>query len=97
MTSYFFYYIIFIAIGMFNSILFPNFISVLGNWFSKKHRGVLIGLWATCNNTGNIVGIQLAAWLLDLFNGEWPYLFLVIAVIVFIYSALIFIFLIPEP
>lgn len=88
---------VFIAIGMFNSMLFPNFISVMGNWFSKKHRGILIGLWATCNNTGNIIGIQLAAWLLDAYEGEWPYLFITISVIVLVNSILIFIFLIPEP
>jgi len=64
-TNHYFYYLVFILIGFFNSMMFPNFISVLGNWFSKKHRGFLIGLWATCNNTGNIIGIQLAAFLLD--------------------------------
>ena len=56
-TSQAFYYIVFILIGLFNSLIFPNFISVLGNWLPKNRRGILIGLWATCNNVGNIVGI----------------------------------------
>ena len=56
-TSHSFYYIVFIFIGLFNSLMFPNFISVLGNWFTKKHRGLIIGMWATCNNMGNIIGI----------------------------------------
>lgn len=52
-----FYYTLFILIGFFNSMIFPNFISVLGNWFTKKRSGFMIGLWATCNNVGNIAGI----------------------------------------
>lgn len=39
----------------------------------------------------------MAAYLLDIFNGDWPRLFIVITCIVFMYSILIFLFLVPEP
>jgi MFS family permease len=44
---------------------------MLGNWYSKKNRGLIIGAWATCANIGNIIGIQLAAILIDVFEGKW--------------------------
>jgi sugar phosphate permease len=37
----------------------------MGNWFPKKNRGFIVGLWATCNNFGNILGIELAAFLME--------------------------------
>jgi sugar phosphate permease len=46
-----------IFIGIFNAFLLPCFIAIMGNWFPKKNRGFVVGLWATCNNFGNIAGI----------------------------------------
>lgn len=56
-TSQLYYYFVFAGIGVFSSPIFPSIIAVLGNWFSKNHRGFIIGLWATCANIGNIIGI----------------------------------------
>jgi len=64
-----FYYFVQIFIGVFNAFLFPCFIAIVGNWFPKKNRGFLVGFWATCNNFGNIAGVQVAAALLDTFDG----------------------------
>jgi sugar phosphate permease len=52
-----YYYFTFFLIGLFSSILWPSMIHILGNWFSKTNRGLIIGAWATCANMGNIVGI----------------------------------------
>jgi len=85
------------AIGTLNAFLWPCFISILGLWFPKKSRGFLAGLWATCNNSGNIVGIQVGTGLLTLYNQKWEYLLFTIAIIVAIWAALIWFFLIPDP
>ena len=53
-------------VGMLNAFLWPSMIGIIGMWFPKKSRGFIAGLWATCNNTGNIVGIQVGSWLLQL-------------------------------
>jgi len=66
--SFFFFYFVFFLIGLFSSILWPTMIHMLGNWYSKANRGLIIGAWATCANIGNIIGIQLAAILVDLFR-----------------------------
>ena len=83
-------------IGVFNSVAFPTFVSIMANWIPKKNRGLVVGLWATCNNFGNIVGIQLAALLYDVYD-SWSWLLITIAIVVFVFGCLFFIFLIPEP
>jgi sugar phosphate permease len=83
--------------GIFNSAIFPNFISIMSNWFPKKNRGALVGFWATANNFGNIVGIQLASWLMKVFDGKWQFLLLIIGVFLFGVAILNLIFLVPEP
>ena len=55
--SYFYFYFVFFLIGLFSSILWPTMIHMMGNWYSKKNRGLIIGAWATCANIGNIIGI----------------------------------------
>lgn len=67
MTSQAYFYFVQIFIGIFNAFLLPCFISIMANWFPKKNRGFIVGLWATCNNFGNIAGIQLAAVLMASF------------------------------
>ena len=91
-------YFIFIMslIGTLNAMLWPCFIAILGNWFPKKSRGFLAGLWATCNNFGNIVGIQIGTQLLKLYE-DWEYLLFSIGILVFIWGILIWHFLIPDP
>lgn len=34
-------------------------LAVLTNWFPKKGRGLLIGIWASNGNIGSIIGAQL--------------------------------------
>ena len=63
------FYLILSMIGTFNAFLLPCMISINGNWFAKKSRGLLIGVWMSCNNFGNIVGMQLAA-LITSFVGD---------------------------
>jgi sugar phosphate permease len=55
-TTQAFYYIVLSGIGTLNATLLPCMISINGNWFPKKSRGFIVGLWATCNNFGNILG-----------------------------------------
>lgn len=56
-TNQAYFYFVQIVIGAFNSVLPPTFIGIMGHWFPKKNRGLIVGFWATCNNFGNIVGI----------------------------------------
>ena len=69
----------------------------MGNWFPKKNRGFIVGLWATCNTFGNIAGIQVAAELLKAWNGEWQWLMILSSVFAIVLGLIIFFFLVPHP
>lgn len=56
----------FIGIGLIQSVDFPCFIATVGAWTERKTRGIVTGVWATCSNTGNVLGIQLATLILGL-------------------------------
>lgn len=69
----------------------------MSNWFPRKFRGFLIGLWATSPNVGNIIGVQLAALLLRGFDNRWYWLMLTISVLFLSFAVLIYSLLLPEP
>ena len=92
-----YFYFVFMFIGIFNSFILPSMIAVVGQWFPKKNRGLLVGAWASCNNFGNIVGIQLAATLLNTFSGRWEMLQVFAGGLVLLWAFVIFYFLVPHP
>jgi OPA family glycerol-3-phosphate transporter-like MFS transporter 3 len=95
---YYYFIFIMILIGALNALLWPSFISILGHWFPKKSRGFLAGLWSTCNNSGNIIGIQLASHLMtNYFGNSWENLLLTIGFVVFAWAGIMFFWLVPEP
>ncbi|TNV82607.1 hypothetical protein FGO68_gene9487 [Halteria grandinella] len=96
-TSQVYYYPVFIGIGMFNSFLFPNCVPILAKWFPKKSRGLFVGFWASCNNCGNLVGIQVGTALQEVYGNQWEALQAYAALFVIVWSVLIFAFLVPDP
>ena len=72
-------------------------IGIMGSWFPKKNRGFLVSMWATCNNFGNIAGIQLAALLIEPFGGKWEWLMVLAAIMSGIIGLVVWFFLIPHP
>ena len=53
------FYIWFSMLGLTQSICFPAFIHIVANWFPKHRRGLAVGIWVTCTNFGDIVGVQV--------------------------------------
>lgn len=95
--SYSYYYFVFFLIGLFGSSIWPMMIHMMGNWFSKKNRGLIIGAWATCANIGNIIGIQLAAILIKVFDQKWSHLIFINAIMTLLTALMTFWFLVPHP
>ncbi len=95
--SYSYYYFVFFLIGLCGASIWPMLIHMMGNWFSKKHRGLIIGAWATCANIGNIIGIQLAAILIKVFKQKWSHLIFINAIISILSALLTLWFLVPHP
>ena len=50
-----------IAAGVFQSTGWPSVVSVMGNWFGKSKRGLIMGVWNAHTSVGNILGSLLAS------------------------------------
>jgi OPA family glycerol-3-phosphate transporter-like MFS transporter 1/2 len=61
----FYYFLVFQMIsGLFQSSGWPSVVAVVGNWFGKSKRGLIMGIWNAHTSIGNISGSLLAAALL---------------------------------
>ena len=53
-----------ICAGIFQSTGWPSVVSVMGNWFGKSKRGLIMGVWNAHTSVGNILGSLLASAML---------------------------------
>lgn len=63
---HFFYYYLIVQMlaGLFQSTGWPSVVAVVGNWFGKKKRGLIMGIWNAHTSLGNITGSVVASILL---------------------------------
>lgn len=63
---HFFYYYLIVQMlaGLFQSTGWPSVVAVVGNWFGKKKRGLIMGIWNAHTSLGNITGSVVASLLL---------------------------------
>lgn len=73
--------------------------AILCNWFPRKGRGLLIGIWATNPSVGDIFGQQLYGALTSspYTNADWGYVFLTLGACVFTVGLINLIFLVEYP
>ncbi|GER35062.1 glycerol-3-phosphate transporter [Striga asiatica] len=61
----FYYYLLAqMLAGLFQSTGWPSVVAVVGNWFGKKKRGLIMGIWNAHTSLGNITGSVVASVLL---------------------------------
>ena len=89
--------LLFGTIGAVQSIDFPCFIGTMGAWTSRSSRGTISGIWATCSNVGNIVGLQLASYVLGNHENDWERLMFIVSIVYFGIALLIFLTFVAEP
>ena len=89
--------LIFMGIGLVQSVDLPSLISVMGNWTHRGNRGFVTGLWSTCGSVGNILGLQLAPILLTSWDNRWYLLMFTIGCTYVFISVAMWLFLVPEP
>ena len=56
--------------GFFQATGRPGCIAVMGNWFSKDKKSLLMGLWAMSSNFGNLLAL-VACNILENNNCSW--------------------------
>ena len=75
-TNYFSYPMVAVFMcfnGFFQSTGWPGVMGVVGNWFGKGKRGLLMGIWAINANVGNIIASVLCNILDKQEKVSWTY------------------------
>ena len=90
------WYFVFVQVvyGLFQSIGWPCVVAVVGNWFGKTKRGLIMGVWSSHTSVGNIVGSVIASGVLEF---GWGWSFVVPGVLVILVGGLVFLFLPVSP
>ncbi|KAK7330819.1 hypothetical protein VNO77_25022 [Canavalia gladiata] len=80
--------------GMFQATGWPSVVAVIGNWFGKRKRGLIMGIWNAHTSVGNISGSLLAASVLDY---GWGWSFLVPGALIIFGGLIVYFFLAAYP
>lgn len=83
-----------ILCGLFQSIGWPCVVAVVGNWFGKEKRGLIMGVWNSHTSIGNIVGSVLASGALEF---GWGWSFVMPGILIIFVGILVFLFLVVRP
>ncbi|XP_073130402.1 putative glycerol-3-phosphate transporter 4 [Henckelia pumila] len=80
--------------GLFQATGWPSVVAVIGNWFGKRKRGLIMGIWNAHTSVGNIAGSLLAAGVLEY---GWGWAFILPGAFIFMSGIIVYLFLPAYP
>lgn len=83
--------------GAFQSAIFPGSMSTLSNWIPQNRRGILVGLWTSSANVGNVSGFFLAEKFTNTWHIKWQFAIIIVSMFIFTAGVLILKYLKPHP
>ncbi|KAG6557390.1 hypothetical protein Mapa_000659 [Marchantia paleacea] len=89
-----YYIVVQVCAGLVQSTGWPSVVSIVGKWFGKSKRGLIMGIWNAHTSVGNILGSLLAAGALQY---GWGWSFLLPGLLQVCGGILMFCFLVVEP
>ncbi|WJX94781.1 hypothetical protein P8452_76167 [Trifolium repens] len=92
--EFWFYLTMQMIAGLFQATGWPSVVAVIGNWFGKRKRGLIMGIWNAHTSVGNISGSLLAASVLDY---GWGWSFVLLGGLIIFGGFLVFFFLPAYP
>ncbi|KAL3532244.1 hypothetical protein ACH5RR_005765 [Cinchona calisaya] len=92
--SFAFFVIVQILCGLFQSIGWPCVVAVVGNWFGKKKRGLIMGVWSSHTSAGNIIGSIVASSVLGF---GWGWCFVLPGTFIIVVAVFVYLFLVVSP
>ncbi|XP_020085071.1 putative glycerol-3-phosphate transporter 1 [Ananas comosus] len=92
--NFFYFLVVQMIAGLLQSTGWPSVVAVVGNWFGKSKRGLIMGIWNAHTSIGNISGSLIAAALLKY---GWGWSFVVPGVIIAVIGLIVFLFLPVSP
>ncbi|KAF5743598.1 putative Glycerol-3-phosphate transporter [Tripterygium wilfordii] len=92
--NFYYYLAIQMLAGLFQSSGWPSVVAVVGNWFGKSKRGLIMGIWNAHTSVGNISGSLIASALLSY---GWGWSFVVPGLIIAFVGLVVFLLLPISP
>lgn len=89
-----FYLVMQMVAGLFQATGWPSVVAVIGNWFGKRKRGLIMGVWNAHTSIGNITGSLIAASVLQY---GWGWSFILPGEFIFVSGLLVYLFLPAYP
>jgi OPA family glycerol-3-phosphate transporter-like MFS transporter 1/2 len=89
-----YYLIVQMFAGLFQATGWPTVVAIVGHWFGKKKRGLIMGIWNAHTSIGNIMGSLIAASVLKY---GWDWSFIIPGSILALGGLLVFGFLVVDP
>lgn len=83
-----------VVCGLFQSVGWPCVVSVIGNWFGKAKRGLIMGLWNSHMSVGNIIGSLVASSVLGY---GWGWSFVLPGIFIILVAIFVYLFLVVNP
>ncbi|KAL3824559.1 hypothetical protein ACJIZ3_020588 [Penstemon smallii] len=80
--------------GLFQSVGWPCVVAVVGNWFGKAKRGLIMGVWNSHTSVGNIIGSVVASSVLGY---GWGWSFVLPGIFIIFVAIFIYMFLVVNP
>ncbi|XP_021765802.1 putative glycerol-3-phosphate transporter 4 [Chenopodium quinoa] len=92
--AFWFFLLMQMIAGLFQATGWPSVVAVIGNWFGKRKRGLIMGIWNAHTSVGNITGSLLAASVLEY---GWGWSFILPGALIFFGGILVYMFLAAYP
>lgn len=92
--SFYYFLAVQMIAGLFQSTGWPSVVAVVGNWFGKSKRGLIMGIWNAHTSVGNIAGSLIASALLSY---GWGWSFVVPGLIIAFFGLVVFLILPVNP
>ncbi|PSS08169.1 Glycerol-3-phosphate transporter 5 [Actinidia chinensis var. chinensis] len=89
-----FFVVVQVVCGLFQSIGWPCVVAVVGNWFGKSKRGLIMGLWNSHTSLGNIIGSLVASSVLGF---GWGWSFVLPGIFIVVMGIVVYLFLVVSP
>ncbi|KNA09748.1 hypothetical protein SOVF_150790 [Spinacia oleracea] len=92
--AFWFFLVMQMIAGLFQATGWPSVVAVIGNWFGKRKRGLIMGIWNAHTSVGNIAGSLVAASVLEY---GWGWSFILPGALIFFGGILVYLFLAAYP
>lgn len=92
--NFYFFLVMQMVAGLFQATGWPSVVAVVGNWFGKRKRGLIMGIWNAHTSVGNICGSLIATSVLQY---GWGWSFVLPGAVIACAGIIVFMFLVVNP